>query len=93
VWSIRNVNGDENVPVFSGIQGTDPFAPPGDAVPFYFTCGVTHMGLVRDAPVLEQTVPFLLGDGELGYGGVFTREPCALPGPPEPVGASPTFTG
>jgi hypothetical protein len=51
------------------------------------------MGLVRDAPVLAQTVPFLLGDGELTYSGVFTREPCEIPGPPEPVPAAPAFTG
>ncbi len=79
VWRMRPVNGDGNVAFFSAIQGTDPSTPPGDHVAFHFTCGHTHMGLVRDSDVLARVVPFLLGDSPLGSNKVFAAKPCALP--------------
>jgi len=74
----KEVNGDLNVPVFSAIRGDDPENPPGDKVDFFFTCGVSHMGLVNDAAVRDELIPYLLGDADLGYGGSFSRTPCAL---------------
>ena len=107
--TIRPTSGDENVPVFSAIQGTDPFDPPGEDVPFYFTCGVTHMGLMSVAPVLDRTIPYLVGDAPLPYDDVLTAVPCgstpttttttAAPptttpsATPDAVVTRPTFTG
>ena len=101
VWAIRKIDGDGNVPVFSAIQGEDPFAPPGDPVPFSFTCGIDHMGLVQEPAVLEELVPFLVGDAPLRTGGVFSDLPCPQPPPtppptpptPTPAPVAPAFTG
>lgn len=83
---IRMTDGDGNVPVFSAIQGTDPQAPPGDSIPFYFTCGIDHMGLMTDQGVLDQTIPYVLGTGDLSYGDTFQTNPngtdaCSSPIP------------
>jgi hypothetical protein len=75
---IRFVNGDGNVPVFSAIQGTSPRQPPGDRVTFYFTCGISHAGLMSDAQVLAQTIPYVTGAGKLSYTGAFAASPCEL---------------
>jgi hypothetical protein len=73
---IRYQNGDGNVPVFSAIQGTNPRRPPGDRVTFYFTCGISHTGLMTDAQVLALTIPYLTGAGKLSHEGVFAATPC-----------------
>lgn len=72
---IRTTSGDGNVPLFSAIQGDDWVAPPGDDVPFYFTCGITHTDLMIDGDVLAQTIPYLLGDADLTYSGALRAEP------------------
>ena len=74
----RTTNGDANVPVFSAIQGSDPNAPPGEKVEFFFTCGITHMGLMTEERILERLVPYVTGEAPLGYDEVLTRVPCAL---------------
>jgi hypothetical protein len=48
---------------------------------------------LRDFQPSAVVLEFLLGDDDLSYGGVFSREPCGIPGPPEPVAAAPVFTG
>jgi len=73
---VRYVNGDGNVPVFSAIQGTRPRRPPGDRVPFLFTCGISHAGLMSNPDVLVLTIPYLVGSGKLSTGDVFTATPC-----------------
>ncbi|MGQ0804415.1 MAG: lipase/acyltransferase domain-containing protein [Actinomycetota bacterium] len=75
---IRYVNGGGNVPVFSAIQGTNPRRPPGDEVTFYFTCGISHIGLMTDTQVLAQTIPYVSGAGKLSHTGAFAATPCDL---------------
>jgi len=72
-----STSGDELVPVFSAIRGSNPRDPAGDDVDFFFTCGIKHTALVTDQSILDQLAPYLWGDGVMSYGGVFSDEPCA----------------
>jgi Lecithin:cholesterol acyltransferase len=73
---IRETSGDKNVPVFSAIQGTRPDRPPGDRVPFYFACRVSHMGLVQDRQVTSRVAAYATGLGPLVHDRVLRRLPC-----------------
>lgn len=74
----RTTTGDENVPVFSAIQGDDPVHPPGDPIDLFFTCGVSHDDLMINEDILSRIVPYLTGDADLSFDTVFRDTPCAL---------------